>query len=130
MTFGVPPVHHPRAMAAKDELGMRGERLAERHLVRSGLTLLDRNWRCPQGEIDLVLRDGDEVVFVEVKTRTSVAFGHPLEAITAAKLARLRRLAGAWCEAHPGAGRIRIDAVAVIAPRDLPAVIEHLERVF
>jgi putative endonuclease len=117
-------------MAAKDELGMRGERLAERHLVRSGLTLLDRNWRCPQGEIDLVLRDGDEVVFVEVKTRSSVAFGHPLEAITAAKLARLRRLAGAWCEAHPGAGRIRIDAVAVIAPRDLPAVIEHLERVF
>jgi len=119
-----------RLMAAKDELGARGERLAERHLLRTGMTLLDRNWRCPQGEIDLVLRDGDEVVFVEVKTRSSVAFGHPLEAITAAKLARLRRLAGAWCEAHPGAGRIRIDAVAVIAPRDLPAVIEHLERVF
>lgn len=120
----------PRAMAAKDELGARGERIAERHLVRRGLTVLDRNWRCAQGEIDLVLRDGDEVVFVEVKTRSSVAFGHPLEAITSAKLARLRRLAGAWCEAHPGAGRIRIDAVAVIAPRDLPAVIEHLERVF
>ena len=119
-----------RLMAAKDELGARGERLAERHLLRTGMTLLDRNWRCPQGEIDLVLRDGDEVVFVEVKTRSSVAFGHPLEAITAAKLARLRRLGGAWCEAHPGAGRIRIDAVAVIAPRDLPAVIEHLERVF
>ena len=91
-------------MAAKDELGARGERIAERHLVRRGLTLLDRNWRCPQGEIDLVLRDGDELVFVEVKTRSSVAFGHPLEAITAAKLARLRRLAGAWCEAHPGGG--------------------------
>jgi putative endonuclease len=117
-------------MAAKDELGMRGERIAERHLLRRGLTLLDRNWRCPQGEIDLVLRDGDEVVFVEVKTRSSVAFGHPLEAITASKLARLRRLAGAWCEAHPGAGRIRIDAVAVIAPHNLPATVEHLERVF
>jgi putative endonuclease len=122
-------------MAAKDELGARGERIAEQHLVRRGLTVLDRNWRCPQGEIDLVLRDGDEVVFVEVKTRSSVAFGHPLEAITAAKLARLRRLAGAWCEAHPGVdgsrpGRIRIDAVAVIAPRDFPAVVEHLERVF
>ncbi|MDP9028188.1 MAG: YraN family protein [Actinomycetota bacterium] len=122
-------------MAAKDELGVRGERIAERHLIRSGLTVLDRNWRCPQGEIDLVLSDGDETVFVEVKTRSSVAFGHPLEAITAAKLARLRRLAGAWCEAHPGvpgrgARRIRIDAVAVIAPRDLPAIVEHLERVF
>jgi putative endonuclease len=118
-------------MAAKDELGARGERIAEQHLLRRGLTLLDRNWRCPQGEIDLVLRDGDEVVFVEVKTRSSVAFGHPLEAITAAKLARLRRLAGAWCEAHPGGPtRIRIDAVGVIARRDLPAIVEHLERVF
>jgi putative endonuclease len=121
-------------MAAKDELGVQGERIAERHLLRRGLTLLDRNWRCPQGEIDLVLRDGDETVFVEVKTRSSVAFGHPFEAITAAKLARLRRLAGAWCEAHPevsrAPGRIRIDAVAVIAPRDSPAVVEHLERVF
>jgi putative endonuclease len=122
-------------MAAKDELGARGERLAERHLLGRGLTLLDRNWRCPQGEIDLVLRDGDEIVFVEVKTRSSVAFGHPLEAITHSKLARLRRLAGAWCEAHPDSAgdrprRVRIDAVAVIAPADRPAVVEHLERIF
>lgn len=117
-------------MAAKDELGQRGERIAERHLVAQGLTVLDRNWRCPQGEIDLVLRDGDETVFVEVKTRTSVTFGHPLEAITVEKLARLRRLASAWCAAHPGAGRIRIDAVAVVAPRRAPATIEHLQGVF
>lgn len=92
--------------------------------------MLDRNWRCPQGEIDLVLRDGDETVFVEVKTRTSTTYGHPLEAITVVKLARLRRLAMAWCAAHPGAGRIRIDAVAVVAPRRAPATVEHLERVF
>ncbi len=124
-------------MAAKDELGVRGERLAEQHLLRRGLTLLDRNWRCSQGEIDLVFRDADELVFVEVKTRSSVAFGHPLEAITHSKLARLRRLAGAWCEAHPevlsapgGPRRVRIDAVALIAPADRPAVIEHLERIF
>jgi putative endonuclease len=117
-------------MAAKDELGQRGERIAERHLVARGLTVLDRNWRCPQGEIDLVLRDGDETVFVEVKTRTSTAYGHPLEAITVAKLARLRRLAAAWCAAHPGVGRIRIDAVAVVAPHRAPATVEHLERVF
>ena len=117
-------------MAAKDELGMRGERIAERHLVARGLTVIDRNWRCPQGEIDLVLRDGDETVFVEVKTRTSDTFGHPLEAITVAKLARLRRLAAAWCSEHPGVGRIRIDAVAVVAPRRAPATVEHLERIF
>jgi putative endonuclease len=117
-------------MAAKDELGIRGERIAERHLVARGLTVIDRNWRCPQGEIDLVLRDGDETVFVEVKTRTSVTFGHPLEAITVAKLARLRRLAAAWCAAHPATGRIRIDAVAVVAPHRAPATVEHLERIF
>ena len=116
-------------MAAKDELGQRGERIAERHLVARGLTVVDRNWRCPLGEIDLVLRDGDETVFVEVKTRTSTTYGHPLEAITVAKLARLRRLAAAWCEAHPGAGRIRIDAVAVVAPRRAPATVDHLEGV-
>ncbi len=117
-------------MAAKDELGIRGERIAERHLVARGMTLLDRNWRCAQGEIDLVLRDGEETVFVEVKTRRSVAYGHPLEAITVVKLARLRRLAAAWTAAHADAGRIRIDAVAVIAPHDAPATIDHLERVF
>jgi putative endonuclease len=117
-------------MAAKDELGMRGERIAERHLVARGMELLDRNWRCALGEIDLVMRDGDEVVFVEVKTRSSTAFGHPLEAITVAKLARLRRLAGAWLEAHPGvARRIRIDAVAVLAPHRAPATVDHLEGV-
>ena len=85
-------------MAAKDELGRRGERIAEHHLIERGLVVLDRNWRCPSGEIDLVLRDGDETVFVEVKTRAGLGYGHPLEAITMVKLARLRRLAGEWCE--------------------------------
>lgn len=118
-------------MAAKDALGRRGEAIAARHLEARGLTIVDRNWRCAQGEIDLVARHGDELVFVEVKTRSSVAFGHPLESITPAKLARLRRLAAAWCEAHPGGhDRIRIDAVAVIAPPGLTAEVEHLERVF
>jgi len=118
-------------MAAKDALGRRGEAIAARHLVASGLTIVERNWRCTQGEIDLVARDRDELVFVEVKTRSSVAYGHPLEAITPRKLARLRRLAGAWCLAHPGVtSHIRIDAVGVIAPRDGEIVVEHLERVF
>ncbi len=118
-------------MAAKDELGKRGEAIAAAHLTAAGLEVIDRNWRCAQGEIDLVVRDGLEVAFVEVKTRSSARFGHPLEAITAAKLARLRRLAAAWCEAHPGVARaIRIDAVAVIAPFGGPVEVEHLERVF
>ena len=118
-------------MAAKDALGRRGEQLAASFLEGAGLTIVERNWRCPLGEIDLVARDGDELVFVEVKTRSSIAFGHPLEAITAIKLARLRRLAAAWCEANPGNhDRIRIDALAIVAPHGGPIDIEHLRRVF
>ena len=117
-------------MAAKDELGARGEGLAADHLVNAGLEILDRNWRCSQGELDIVARDRDEVVFVEVKTRSSVLFGHPFESITATKVARLRRLAAAWCEEHPGSGvAIRIDAVAVIVPSRGVAEIEHLKCV-
>jgi len=118
-------------MAAKDELGKRGERLAEAHLLARGYRLVERNWRCRHGEIDLVVRDDDALVFVEVKTRSSTAFGHPFEAITPLKLARLRRLAGVWCAAHPEQrGRIRIDAVAVLAPRGAEPVVEHLVGVF
>lgn len=117
-------------MADKDELGRRGEAIAARHLQGRGLRILDRNWRCKQGEIDLVAMDGDELVFVEVKTRAGLGYGHPLEAIDARKLARLRRLAAAWCEAHPGSTpRIRLDAVAVIAPRHGAVEIDHLRRV-
>lgn len=118
-------------MAAKDELGKRGEAIAAHYLWGAGYEIVERNWRCPQGEIDLVARDGDELVFVEVKTRSSVLFGHPLESITIAKLARLRRLAAAWCQAHPGKhDRIRIDAVAVVAPPRGEFEIDHVRRVF
>ena len=121
-------------MAAKDALGRRGEAIAARFLVSRGLAIVDRNWRCPQGEIDLVARDRTELVFVEVKTRSRVAFGHPLEAVTATKLARLRRLAAAWCEAHPRLDPgerhlIRIDAIGVIAPTTGEIQVEHLAQI-
>lgn len=117
-------------MANKDLLGRRGEELAARRLEALGFTVLERNWRCPIGEVDIVARERGVVVFVEVKTRTSAAFGHPFEAITAAKRARLRRLAAAWCEAHPTSTQaVRIDAVAVLCPPAGAPVIEHLRAV-
>lgn len=118
-------------MAAKDDLGRHGEDLAAQFIVEAGYTVIDRNWRCPRGEIDLVARDGNDTVFIEVKTRSSTAFGHPFEAITAQKVARLKRLAKAWCEAHPyRRGVVRIDAVSVIASAGSTPIIEHLRRIF
>jgi putative endonuclease len=120
-------------MAKKDELGRRGEDLAARYLIARGYRIVERNWRCREGEIDLVVERRGEVVIVEVKTRSSVAFGHPFAAITPVKAARLRRLAGLWREASPTPpGPLRIDAVAVIAPSgvaDRDVVVEHLTGV-
>jgi putative endonuclease len=108
-------------------LGAYGERLAARHLTTLGMVLLDRNWRCDAGEIDLVLRDGDVLVVCEVKTRTSEVCGSPHEAVTAEKLERLQRLALRWAEAHDvRPGELRIDLVAVRCPRRGAAVIDHV----
>ncbi len=118
-------------MARKDDLGRRGEDLAAQFLEDAGYQLLGRNWRCRQGEIDIIASSGDTVVFVEVKTRSSLAYGHPFEAITAVKLARLRQLASAWCAEHaPSATRIRLDAIAIVAPSGREPEIDHLLGVF
>jgi putative endonuclease len=118
-------------MALKDDVGRRGEDCAADYLLDEGYTLLDRNWRCAQGEIDLIAaRDGD-IVFVEVKTRSGTGYGHPFEAITVRKLARLRRLAGTWCrQSGRRARHIRIDAIAVINRPGREPLVEHLEGVF
>lgn len=108
-------------------LGDYGERLAARHLVASGMVVLDRNWRCDEGELDLVLKDGPALVACEVKTRTSTNHGSPHEAITDEKLDRLRRLVVRWVEAtgaHPP--ETRVDLVAVLVPRKGRPLVEHV----
>jgi putative endonuclease len=116
-------------MSAKDTLGKSGEDRAVLYLQERGYRLIDRNWRCAQGEIDIIVQRGDETVFVEVKTRSTVAYGHPFEAITPIKLARLKRLAATWCaHADRQVYRVRLDAVAVIGADD-DAVVEHLAGV-
>ncbi len=115
-------------MARKDVLGRTGEQLAVEHLVGAGYTILDRNWRCSLGEIDIVASLGSTTVVVEVKTRSNTGYGHPLDAVTPRKLARLRRLSGAWCAANPGASIVRIDVIAVIASRD-GINLDHVQQV-
>lgn len=113
------------------ELGAAGEEIAAEYLRECGYRVLARNWRCPEGEIDIVVADDDWVVVVEVKTRSSHAAGHPFESVTPTKLARLRRLAGAWARENPREGsRLRVDAVAVtVAAGTAPPTVEHLENV-
>jgi len=113
----------------KDDLGRRGEQLAVDHLEAVGYRILDRNWRCPAGEIDVVALDGDDLVVVEVKTRSSLGWGDPLEAVTRRKTVRLCVLAGRWRRAHPrtGARRTRIDLIGVVLTRHRPPVIDHLK---
>ncbi len=115
----------------RQALGRYGENIACRYLCAQGMRVLARNWRCEVGEIDIVARDGDDLVICEVKTRTSGRYGAPQEAVTATKLRRLQRLAAAWLSAqnqdalwHPTA--VRIDVVAVTRPRRGPALIDHI----
>jgi putative endonuclease len=108
-------------------LGAYGERVAARHLGEQGMVLLDRNWRCEAGEIDLVLRDGDVLVFCEVKTRSGTAYGHPLEAVDGVKTERLVVLAHRWIEEHGVvAPDIRFDLVAVLRSARGAAEVEHV----
>lgn len=119
------------ATVTAPQLGRVGERIAEHHLSARGLRVVDRNWRCRRGELDLIAVDGDQLVFVEVKTRRSGRHGSAVEAVTLPKLARLRRLAGEWLQAHPGVGRaarIRIDVIA-LEVRAGWVRIHHLEGV-
>jgi putative endonuclease len=113
-------------------VGRRGEAIAADWLVRHGYRILDRNWRCSRGEVDIVARHDDALVFVEVKARSGTATGHPFEAITRRKAARMRRVAAAWCTAHPDehAPAIRVDAVAVhVDPLHELHGVEHLADV-
>jgi putative endonuclease len=111
-------------------LGQRGEEIAARHLSRLGLVLLDRNWRCDAGEIDLVLRDGNVLVVCEVKTRTSTDYGTPFEAVDRRKAERLRRLAAMWLRSHDcHPDDVRIDMVGVLAPPGGPVEVEHAEGI-
>ena len=112
-------------------LGARGESIAARWYEARGYTVLDRNWRTRQGELDLVLGRDRAIVFCEVKTRTSDAFGEGVEAVTATKQARLRRLAGEWLAAHDARAReLRFDVVSILAPRDGSPRVDVYEAAF
>jgi len=121
----------PASARVRTALGRFGEQVAAQHLQAEGLVVLDRNWRCDLGEIDIVARSGRVLVVAEVKTRRGTQFGHPWEAVTPAKAARLRRLAARWLADHAARpAEVRIDVVGVLVPRRRGGVVvEHLAGV-
>jgi putative endonuclease len=115
----IPPDARGRPAVALGEhnraLGRQGEELAAEWYRARGYDVVSRNWRCSDGELDLVARRARTVVFCEVKTRGSAAFGSPLEAVTRTKQKRLRRLAARWLreESPTPAGLARFDVASV-----------------
>jgi putative endonuclease len=138
---------------AQQALGRYGEEVAVRRLGQDGLRVLERNWRCAQGELDIVALDGDTVAVCEVKTRSEGAFQQPTEALGPVKVERLRLLAERWLAerwpAHfarlaglpaeavgaggravvPPPGGVRIDLVSVVSRPRGAAQVEHLRGV-
>jgi len=132
-----PPQGNPQEVTPgradpRHTLGELGEELATRYFRDRGATVLDRNWHCRQGEIDLVVQEPDGVlVGVEVKARRGLGFGEPVEAVTPRKLRRLRRLLASWRSAHPGVevSDLRLDVVGVLIRPDEPVRLRHVTGV-
>ena len=107
-------------------LGAAGEDLAAAWYQARGYAVVTRNWRCRQGELDLIVRRGRTVVFCEVKTRSSLGYGSPAEAVTVTKQRRIRGLAAAWLrQAGAGGVEVRFDVAAV-----LDGTVEVIEAAF
>ena len=120
-----------RAVSTTADLGVHGERIAAAYLTDAGLRVLDRNWRCREGELDIVAREADALVFCEVKTRRGIGFGHPVEAVTPTKQRRLRLLAQRWLAAHDEhAPDLRFDVVAILVPATGLPEITYLPGAF
>lgn len=106
----------------RKKTGAYGEQLAERYLIEQGYEIVAKNWRCPEGELDLVVRQGQDLVFVEVRTRRGTRLGTPEESITPAKQAKLISLAYTFladyeqpdCQRSSSEGRWRIDIIAIV----------------
>jgi putative endonuclease len=117
-------------MQTRNTVGRYGEDLAARYLSSHGFAVLERNWRCELGEIDIVAREGSALVICEVKTRRGLGYGSPLESITYRKLTTLRKLAGRWLQTHAiKPSTIRIDIISVLFDHNTPPTIDHVRGV-
>ena len=113
------------------EIGRRGENAAARYLEMFGYDILERNWRCPAGEVDIIARDADAVVFVEVKTRTNLMKGLPSEAVDEEKRSRYEKIAGWYLRDYEFVDvPVRFDVVALLVVAEDRALVRHYRNAF
>ena len=112
-------------------VGERGENIAEAYLRGRGFAILEKNYRCKSGEVDIVARDGDTIVFVEVKTRRNLAYGPPQLAVTSFKQRQISRTALTWLAHHKKTNAIaRFDVIAILVPDQEVPHVEHIRNAF
>jgi putative endonuclease len=127
----VPDPAQPRRVDPRRRLGTAGEDAVAAWYEAAGARVVDRNWRCREGELDLVVSGRDTLVFCEVKTRLSTRFGTPVEAVTASKQRRLRMLAARWLAEHDTRRRtLRFDVASVTRAPDGELVVDVIEGAF
>lgn len=115
----------------RKRLGERGEEAAAAFLERTGMTVIERNWRCPAGEVDIVALDGEVIVLVEVKTRRTVGKGTPEEAVTPAKRRRYAKLAAAYVQSAGVADvELRFDVITLLVVAEDRALLRHHRAAF
>ncbi len=116
-------------MTIQQEHGQKGEDLATEHLQANGYTILERNWRFRHEEVDLIVEKGDELIFVEVKTRRTNAFGEPEVWVNRKKQNHLIQAAQGYVDQHNADKEVRFDIVTVLLNKTGPQV-HHIEEAF
>ncbi len=111
-------------------LGSDGEDLAVRFLQKKGYRIVARNYKTPVGEIDIIARDGDTIVFIEVKTRTDISFGYPFEAVNKRKRQKLKNLALLYLKRQGKESPVRFDVLSIFCMDNGKKDIEHIKDAF
>lgn len=116
-------------MAEHNELGKRGEREAVHYIKQKGYKILECNWVCEKHEIDIIALDGNEIVFIEVKTRKTSKWGTPEDAISSLKMRRMVEAADLYINKYDINESVRFDVIAIIL-NDKDCIIEHFDDAF
>jgi len=119
-------------MAKNRVLGRHGENIALNYFSGLGYKVLERNYKCRIGEVDIIAQKDSSLIFIEVKTRTSLRYGHPVESVSEHKIKKIKDVAGFFITNNNLYSNfdVRFDVVSIIINRDLGFKLEHIENAF